>query len=203
MTLPATRQHVVLSAPALGRVTARVEDVAEDLLMLGLARALGDGQLAADGDEAAVEFLTRRGLHRVDGRVRGDTGEPDLVHFSPLGRVRLIQRRELARIEAFLPVTVVLGGPDATRLPRTTLDISGCGVRVGQLDGVAVGDTVWLCLELPDGDPPVEFWGRVARALGSGARGIVYEHVRDADRERIIAYVFDRQREALRLGRIP
>ncbi len=113
----------------------------------------------------------------------------------PLGEVT--QRRNYARVDAGLEVRVA-----ASSAPTVAVNISGSGAVLSHLDGLASGDLVELLLQLGPAEPPIAISGRVTREGDGHLRAVHFEHVAPADRERIVRYVFARQRlEAQRTRR--
>ncbi|GAB4361534.1 MAG: hypothetical protein Kow00128_00420 [Deltaproteobacteria bacterium] len=83
------------------------------------------------------------------------------------------------------------------------VNISGSGIRFLVTDPVSVGDFLEMRLYLPDsGGVPVNILGEVVRAESGRGNGtevaVRYRFLEEEDRDRIIRYIFGRQREALR-----
>lgn len=107
------------------------------------------------------------------------------------------QRRNYARVDAGLEVRVA-----ASSVPTVAVNISGSGAVLSHLDGLASGDLVELLLQLGPAEPPIAISGRVTRVGDGHLRAVHFERVAAADRERIVQYVFARQRlEAQRTRR--
>jgi hypothetical protein len=60
-----------------------------------------------------------------------------------------------------------------------------------------------LALHLPDGRPPLEARGLIARAPEDGLRGIRFEALSDGDRRRLHRFIFKGQWEAIRASVTP
>lgn len=83
------------------------------------------------------------------------------------------------------------------------VNISGAGIRFAMAEPVSVGEYLEMRLYLPDsGGVPVNILGQVIRTerkKGTAAEVAVrYRFLEEEDRDRIIRYIFGRQREALR-----
>lgn len=88
------------------------------------------------------------------------------------------------------------------------VNLSGSGMRFVVNEPVAEGDHVAVSLHLPDGGGvPVRLLGQVMRTQpprthttrGGGIEvGVHYQHIEEEDRDRIVRYIFSRQREAIR-----
>jgi hypothetical protein len=146
------------------------------------------------GRQVAIDVATSRGLLHYEARVAGvrDGDVLDLEVATPLEH---IQRREFARVDALLEVTVASGVAAAA----AAVNISGSGIVLSARDGLAPGDAVNLTLWLAPNEPPIAIMGRVIRQVGEDARhwAVHFEHVHEADRERIVRFVFERQRVEL------
>ncbi|MBI5419472.1 MAG: PilZ domain-containing protein [Deltaproteobacteria bacterium] len=88
------------------------------------------------------------------------------------------------------------------------VNLSGSGIRFTMNDPVQAGDFLEIRLFLPDaGGVPVNILGVVIRAERS-ARGSEqgievaanYHYIEEEDRDRLIRYIFSRQRESIRSG---
>lgn len=88
------------------------------------------------------------------------------------------------------------------------VDLGGSGIRFIVPDPVGEGDHVELRLQLPDFEgAPVPILGRVIRVVPSPRKdepgsevAVRYDLIEEEDRDRIIRYIFTRQREAIRSG---
>lgn len=163
-----------------------------------------------------VRFLHRRratvvplaGDDRVDGTlfaVPGDGGRvrEDLLHFLravvPLApRRREQQRRDHARVDLVRPVAMVPDGFRVGWLNGFTRNVSAGGVLVAGADALEAGDRLRLRFELDSEEDLLDVLARVVRADDAwGLRGLRLEGVGERERERIVKYVFARQRRAL------
>jgi hypothetical protein len=142
-----------------------------------------------------VDSTTDSGRVQVEARADGvRDGELDLeVADESDGKVaddsEGIQRREFARVDAF-------GG--AEKIATAAINISGSGAVVSRLGALVIGDAVSLALRLSPTEPPIQINGRIVREFGDHLRAIHFEQVHKADRERIVRYVFERQRLELK-----
>jgi hypothetical protein len=186
-------QHVTLRVDEHEHM-ARVEQIAEEHLVLGLART-PEEQLAP-GAEATLESVDARGLHRLIGTVSPDMRETDVVTFR-WQQVEDIQRRQFVRVETTSIVEVRRQGRDP--IPTFTVNVSGSGFLLAGPDDLEEGDEVELSVKLIEGQDPLEVQGQVVRITGDGHRGVHITHIDENDRERLIHYVFERQRSAPRV----
>ncbi|WP_187369081.1 PilZ domain-containing protein [Baekduia soli] len=132
-----------------------------------------------------------------DGRVRDD-----LLHFLravvPLAPRRGAQRRDHARIDLVRPVAMVPDGFRVGWLDGFVRNVSAGGVLVAGADALEEGDRLRLRFELESEDDLLDVLARVVRADDDwGLRGLRLEGLSDAERERIVKFIFARQRHAL------
>ena len=62
-----------------------------------------------------------------------------------------------------------------------------------------VGEVVGLIVHLGEDGEPLEAMGEVVRITGDGHRGVHITEIQEPDRERLVHYVFERQRAAPRV----
>jgi hypothetical protein len=204
MSVPNNRRYVQPIRPGSAGQLAIDEELSvpvsfleggEDILLI----LLGDPgeSLTEPADGLVLESCTSRGLVRMRGtavRVEGDR-----VRFTIDGPPQIVQRRQFVRVIAPQAVTLdnACGWVSATR----SLNISGGGMLVSGPADLELDSTIRFTLSLGDDIPPVEGLGRVVRAGSEQQRAIVFEEIAQADRERLIHFIFDRQRAALAMTR--
>jgi hypothetical protein len=177
----------------------------------------GAAELALVGrPEIPLRFLHRRkativplaGDRRVDGTllaVPGPHGKvrDDLLHFLqavvPLAPPRReAQRRDDHRIDLVRPVAMIPEGFEVGWLNGFTRNVSAGGVLVAGAEALEAGDKLRLRFELDSEDDLIDLLARVVRADDTwGLRGLRLEQIDERERERIVRYVFARQRHAL------
>jgi hypothetical protein len=181
-------QHVVLMVGEEGHA-ARVEEIGDGHLVLGLARRPDEALVA--GTVATVQAVDARGLHRVTGTLDPDKRELDVVTLR-WQAVEDIQRRQYVRVEVTCIVEVRRRGRDP--IPTFTVNVSGSGFLLAGPDDLEEGEEVDLTVRLDDGRPPLAAKVEVVRITGDGFRGVHILDIAEADRERLIHFVFERQR---------
>jgi hypothetical protein len=190
------------------RIPVRVYERGGDYLMLVLMLDAGD-ELSQDVVEPLqLEYVSPRGLVRFHGQAV--IQERDLVRFDVAAAPEVTQRREFVRVPSAQAVKVAKGadaraaaaaGGDA--ISAHAIDISGGGMLVSGADGLPLGTHVRFSLNLGPGSEPIEGNAQVVRAGDEGRRALVFEQISRSDRQRLIHFVFERQREALaKVGRV-
>ncbi len=171
-----------------------------DFLMLVLM--LDDGEQLAQDVVASLEleYVSPRGV--VHFRGQAVLQERDLVRFEVCTAPEVTQRREFVRVPALQDV--VLGGePGRRQIDTKAIDLSGGGMLLSRADSLELEAVVRFSLHLGADAGAIEGRARVVRTDEEGRRALVFEQIAKEDRERLIHFVFERQREALaKAGRV-
>ena len=181
-------------APTGASVSARAYYVTADATVVEFLRNQGDMAAELANGSVAIQYTTRRGVCRIDG-VAHRTKEPGAIRVEHTGRVELIQRREYVRIDAMVPVTYMPMGPTGWTTETTTINISGGGFMISGSEGLRMGEDCTFMLHL-DGEReagPLEVDGTVVRETGGGL-GIQIAVIEEEERDRLIRWVFARER---------
>jgi hypothetical protein len=182
-----------LSASGHDDVPVRVFERGSDVLMLVILLD-GDPGIEPDPTEPALlEYSSGHGLVRLHGEA--EIEQRDLIRFRASHDAEVLQRREFVRIDAPQPVVLEgdrLDGP----LQTHAVDVSGGGMLLRGLDSFQEGHRLRFSLELGDDQPPVAGSARVVRTGDDGQRGVVFEAISSTERQRLIHFIFDRQRAA-------
>ena len=190
-------EHVQLSLPHVGLLPATVAAVEGGAIVLVLA--VKDPRVhRLAGGEAAVEYKTGRGIQRFGGILQIDSN--DTLRVITKGEAERIQRREWARIEAVLPITVK-GIDEPVGGETQTLNISGGGVLIKDKWNMPLGIDVRIELQGEPGGPPICALGRVVRVAGTEEKGVRIDSISREDEERLVKLVRDRELAALRMSR--
>jgi hypothetical protein len=181
-------------------IPVRVYERGSDYLMLVLMLDAGD-ELSQDVVEPLLlEYVSPRGLVRFHGQAVMQ--ERDLVRFDVSAAPEVTQRREFVRVPSAQQVEVAKehGGDP---IGAHAIDVSGGGMLVSGADGLPLGAHVRFSLNLGAGSSPIEGNAQVVRAGDEGKRALVFDQISRSDRQRLIHFVFERQREALaKVGRL-
>jgi PilZ domain len=171
-----------------------------DLLMLVLM--LEDGEELAQGalEPLELEYVSARGVIRFRGQAV--LQERDLVRFEVDAAPEVVQRREFVRVPALQDVEVdAEAGP--SKINAKAIDLSGGGMLLSRGEGLELDSVVRFRLGLGAGAGEIEGRARVVRSDQEGRRALVFEEISKTDRERLIHFVFTRQREVLaKVGRV-
>jgi hypothetical protein len=189
-------QHVTVRTIHIGAMPATIERV--DGAALTVALTVRESRLQRlIGHEIAVELLSGRGIYKHTGVLKAD--REGVLSIELEGGVERIQRREFVRVPAHVPVTV-RGVDEPLGGATTTLDISGGGIRISDPWSLPLGLDVRIELVLPDSEP-VRALGRVVRAAADDEKGISIESLARPDEDRMIRFIRERERQAMRAAR--
>jgi hypothetical protein len=192
-------QHISLVLPHVGGLPATVEATEPGAVVVVLAVA--DSRAARlVGREVSVESVTGRGIARFTGRLAVVPGSSERFRVVIAGEAERIQRREWARIEAVVPVKVLPisePGGGAT----LTSNVSGGGILITDPWNLPIGTDVRVELEVAPDGAPVRALGRVVRVADQEHKGIRFDDLSREDEDRLIRFIRDRERAALRMSR--
>lgn len=190
-------EHVQLSLPHVGLLPATVSAVEAGAIVLVLA--VKDSRVhRLAGQEVAVEYKTGRGIQRFGGILQIDSGEQLRVVMQ--GEAERIQRREWARVDAHLPITVK-GIDEPVGGDTQTLNVSGGGVLIKDKWNLPLGVDVRIELQAEPGAAPIRALGRVVRVAGTDEKGVRIDSISREDEERLVRLVRERELAALRMAR--
>jgi hypothetical protein len=190
-------EHVQLSLPHVGLLPATVSAVDGGTIVLVLA--VKDSRVARlAGAEVAVEHKTGRGIQRYGGVLQIESGET--LRVVTHGEVERVQRREWARVEAILPISIK-GVDEPVEGETQTLNVSGGGVLVKDKWNMPLGIDVRIELRPEGGSEPIRALGRVVRVASPVEKGIRIDSISREDEERLVRLVRERELSALRMSR--
>jgi hypothetical protein len=199
---PGIGQAVHVIAPSGASIDALVKDAATNSFLLRLDAGESDPlELLADR-QVSLEFTNRRGVCRVIGDASAAPG-PGALRVNATGTIELIQRRDYVRVEAFVPVTYKPDGPDGWTATAHTLDVSGGGFRIAEAEGLRLGDMRRFTIELGEGEDAVEAIASAVREAGEGSFGMRFVEVLERERQRVVRWVFARERLERQIARHP
>jgi c-di-GMP-binding flagellar brake protein YcgR len=101
-----------------------------------------------------------------------------------------------------VPIRVeALGEPDVVAGETSTLNLSGGGVLVRDLWRLPLGIDVQIELVVDPEAPPIRALARVVRDGGPERKGLRFEDLSPQDSERLMRFVREKERAALRISR--
>jgi hypothetical protein len=174
-------------------IPVRVFERGDDLLLVLMIEAAQE--LARDPAQPLVlEYVSARGLVRFHGQAVPQ--ERDLVRFELTGEPEVTQRREFVRVPT-LQAVVLDGEGVASKIKTQAIDLSGGGMLLGEAAALELDAVVHFKLDLGPDCGTIEGRARVVRTDQEGRRGLEFEEISRDAQQRLIRFVFQRQREAL------
>jgi hypothetical protein len=172
----------------------------EDLLLVILADV--DEFVAGPLTLLILESAGARGIVRTPGAA--ELIEANLLRFTLDDSVELVQRREFVRVIA--AKRVVFEDEDGDVVAEgLTVDISGGGLFVQLPRSAELPDEgsffFSLYLGMTDYDDQVNGTAQIVRKHEDNKVAFSFEHIAHSDQERLVRFVFERQRVALRVTR--
>lgn len=149
------------------------------------------------GTPLLVAYSSPHGLVRFRGRAV--LQRRDLLRFPLQELPEVVQRREFVRVGAVQPV-VLISEEDGSALDGLAIEVSGGGMLLTCPETVELDASVGFSLHLGDGSDPISGRGRIVRVEDGGRRAMVFDEISSADRQRLIHFIFERQRSALAKG---
>ena len=190
-------------SPTGASISALASDVDTGTTVVQFLREQGDVASELANGSVAIQYVTRRGICRIDG-VAHRTADPGAIRVDHTGRVELIQRREFVRVDAMIPVTYLPVSVGGWLAETTTINVSGGGFMISGREGLRIDEHCTFTLHL-DGEResgPLECDGQVVRET-SGGLGISITAIDEDERERLIRWVFARERLSRQIVRDP
>lgn len=193
--LPEQGQQVFVIAPSGAGIAARVAEVAAEQAMLSFAENEANPVSMLAGGHVAIQYTNRRGVCRIDGAAHKGK-HPEILRVQYTGNVQLIQRREFVRVDAMIPVSYRPIGESGWLAETTTINVSGGGFMISGREGLNLYQDMDFTLAL-DGDTKdagtLDVFGRVARETPGGL-GIEITRISEDERDRLVRWVFARER---------
>jgi hypothetical protein len=181
-------------APTGASVSGRAFEVDADATVIEFLRNQGDVASELANGSVAIQYVTRRGVCRIDGVAHRAKVE-GAIRVNHTGSVELIQRREFVRIDAMIPVRYLPLGKGGWTAETTTINVSGGGFMISGREGLRMDEVCEFTLDL-DGEResgPLVVDGQVVRETAGGL-GIQIVAIEEDERERLIRWVFSRER---------
>ena len=202
MNGPGVGQAVQVIAPSGSSHDALVKDAGRTSFVLRLEGGEREPVQLLSDQHVSIEFTNQRGVCRMVGTASATAGNTAL-RVDADGTIELIQRRDYVRVEAFVPVTYKPYGPDGATATGHTLDVSGGGFRLAEAEGLLLGDMSRFTIELGEGEQPLQAVGQAVRQAGDREFGMRFVEVLERERQRLVRWVFARERLLRQIARHP
>jgi c-di-GMP-binding flagellar brake protein YcgR len=199
VNLPSVKQSVAVVVPKVGRLLGTVDKVAKDAVVITLGSGQKGNVAVLGSNDATLVFNTPRGVQKIQGSVRRSALRASTLRFELAGDGKLAQRRAHVRVDAVLSVTLFRRDRGGERVETYTHDMSGGGFAIVNNCYLTVGESLGVSLDLANGSPRMSMTCKVARKIDQKTVGLAIERISSSERERLIQYIFVRQRNALKV----
>ncbi|MGB9682041.1 MAG: flagellar brake protein [bacterium] len=201
----------VLEGDYQGYYPSRIEDISGDILLLALPFIGTVPVPIGVGTRVAIFSSGKDAVYRIEGEVSGRQLDPlPLLSIVTDGMVSRVQRRENVRILITLSVIYTIKG-EARVYEAYTKDISGGGVKLVLLEPLKIRDIIHLRISLPPPELSISTEGEVVwvyieeslinnRTEKTYYAGIKFINIEDKERERLVRFIFNYQRNLLKKG---
>lgn len=188
---------------------SRVENIIKGKLLISWPTSEGI-RLLAHRDQLLELHFVRDGVpHEFSGMVDELQTEPlpQLTIIQSSAAVK-VQRRQNYRIKCVVPVEIVGSRVDASMgllLKTTTTDLSASGLSFAYLRRIPPGTLLDVRLSLPDDGPTIKIPCKAVYSDEAGdsqmmyRTGLEYAVISEAERARIVRYVYRTQLRGLRV----
>ena len=198
---PAVGRQVTLTVPGVEEISAKVIGRGEGFTDLKLVSRPRTPLATLQHTQVFLEFVTDDGMWRMLGEVTLHATEAgEAVHFAHQGRTQLLQRRAHVRTDCIAAMIVTSEGGRPHRC--MTLNLSGGGVLIRGLSGVAENDEVAFDLRLDLLPARIQGRCRIVRFTPEGFCGVQFTEIDEGERDRLVRFAYQREKAAreARLG---
>ena len=184
-----------------GELHSRVEDELDDgtIMIAQPSTEEKEDVPVLTASHVRLEWQLKSGIARQSATVVRHVGIASLI-VQPVGDVVIIQRRDYLRIDVLLTVFIETHlGEDAR---GTTIDLSGGGMRAMVPIELEDDQIIDVTIVLPGDEGEIRAKAHTIRTVAEDTYAFGFREIREAERERVIRFVFQRQQSMLRDGRL-
>lgn len=193
-----------------GKYRSRVEGIGGENLTLAAPLKNGEVVRIPEGTEVTLSFIDQVAVYSVDCMVVSfKWGQiPTVILSSPIN-ARRVQRRNFVRLDIKISMQYTklseLLEPLSEPIEAVSMDISGGGLMFTTNGQVQQEDIIELRI-FTNPDKPVNAIGKVVRVtdtLGKERKlavGVEFTLIEEGERDKIIRYIFNQQRELRQRG---
>lgn len=182
---------------------SRIEDMRRDAIIVAAPYKKGTVVPVPVGEEVQIR-IGKDGTYylfhtKVTGRIAGH--QPVLQLSLPL-KITKIQMRNWVRVDTNLPVLYRLAGTENEFIEANAIDISGGGICMLSNDRIEKDTLLEVEITFPD-KFVLKTNGIVTRCLDENKIirvGVCFQEINERNQERIVGYVFKKQREHIKKG---
>jgi PilZ domain len=185
-------QHVSLLIGDLPPMGARIQSIDDDHAVVRLMKEPEPPLQDIGPIQGIIEAIGPRGITRLIGTLKQHGDEVNAAWLDFDQGPEVIQRRQFVRIDTTTSVTVTRS--NGRRDTTVTVNLSGAGVLLSGPADLQMDELLKLDIDVGEEEPVVHARGRVVRETGVNGKGVRFEMIEEGDRERLIHFVFERQR---------
>jgi c-di-GMP-binding flagellar brake protein YcgR len=209
------RLEVALGDRGTAQYFSRLVEETAETLRISVPEMQGDSLPVREGEQLRLWYTQAGGYWclRTNVRTVYDSGEETLIEIDRHGEVHRAQRRNHVRVDVSLLLHVAvdqrseesaeetLARMNGTRISGVTRNVSGGGVSFRTSEKLVVQDKVTLTFYLPEHGGAITSKAKVVHSQPDPERegqyiiACMFERMAIGDRERIIRFLFFRQRE--------
>jgi c-di-GMP-binding flagellar brake protein YcgR len=196
-----------------GKYVSRIEDLTDNEIVVGIPIVSGSLVPLPVGIRVDVDVICTDAVYRIHTRILKRVLHPfPLLFLAKSEDIERVQRRNYARVDVVLDVEMekLPSGEEGVVFHGVTRNISGGGMLLSIIgDGdllreIKEGDFVEISFKIPIWKDPIYAVSKVVREdIRIGDRkdiAIAFVSINEKDRDRIVKFVFERQRELRRRG---
>ncbi len=186
--------------PSVELYSSRIEDKTPDTLTLAYPLKNGYPVPVRNNEFIKIKLIYKNDIYAGEVKVISQARLPILlIKVTKPERMEKIQLRSWVRHPCEIPVKYVVLNQDSTKYSTISLDISGGGILI--LTKEAYGINTPLYLEFSIDDCLIKTIGNVVRTVPQDKEyktAIEFEKIKLGEREQIVKYIFQKQREMLK-----
>jgi c-di-GMP-binding flagellar brake protein YcgR len=186
------------------RYPSRIEEVRPDSLVLANPMIMGTLVPLQLGDRIEIRFNQQEEVFSFFTRVLARRRLPiPVIDVERPANIRKIQRRDYVRFKISIPIEYRPAiSVDNTFEQGTTIDVSGGGLLFTTRSEVKENELLEVRLKLPrETFVAIGLVVRVSQKQeGLNTVSLKFERLRERDRDTIIRFIFEKQREMLKKG---
>ncbi|NBG87587.1 flagellar brake protein [Isachenkonia alkalipeptolytica] len=187
-------------------ITSQVMDIQGDIVHISKPMKYGKNYALEINEQIHIYFFTKdKGILKVRGEVLLSKDEPILIYGIKLrGKAKKIQRRFYFRLDITMDIAVT-DIQNNRKIPCVTKDISGGGLKCITREAFQSRDPVEVNMVIDQA--PISVLGEIVRCIKDPVEnnhevGIQFTSISDKDRNTIVSYIFQKQRELRKKGLI-
>ncbi len=187
-------------------ITSQVMDIEKEIIHISKPMKYGKNYSLDIGEQIHLYFFTKdKGILKIRGEVLVSRDQPILTYgIKLLGKAKKIQRRFYFRLELTRDIEIT-DIQNNRKIPCIMKDLSGGGLKCITKEVLQVRDPIEVNLDIDQTE--ISILGEVVRSIKDPVEknhelGIQFTSISDKDRNRIVSYIFQKQRELRKKGLI-